>query len=110
MYVPVNGTDDMLQIDLRGLHDKQISFFELIRPLLETQEVFKRFSTSGNLSTRPFCKSEHYWDTLFFMQENVKKAFDEKGINIPYPTMDLNVTNNQVFATKKKLKVQVINL
>lgn len=47
--------------------------------------------SSVNLATRPFCKSEHYWDTLFFMQENVKKEFDAQGIGIPYPTMDLNM-------------------
>ncbi len=49
--------------------------------------------SSVDLATRPFCKSEHYWDVMFYMQEHVKKAFDEQGIGIPYPTMDLNVTN-----------------
>lgn len=47
--------------------------------------------SSVNLATRPFCKSEHYWDTMFYMQENVKKAFDAAGIGIPYPTMDINM-------------------
>jgi len=50
--------------------------------------------SSVNLATRPFCKSEHYWDTLFFMQENVKKAFDKEGIGIPYPTMDINMVSS----------------
>lgn len=45
------------------------------------------------LATRPFCKSEHYWDTYFFMQEEVKKAFDKKGISIPYPQMDFHTKN-----------------
>ncbi len=42
------------------------------------------------LATRPFCQSEHYWDTYFYMQEEVKKAFDRKGISIPYPQMDMH--------------------
>ena len=46
---------------------------------------------SVNLNTRPFCKSENYWDTLFYMQENVKKEFDKAGISIPYPQMDLHM-------------------
>ena len=46
-----------------------------------------------NLATRPFCKSEHYWDTFFYMQENVKKEFDKYNIGIPYPTMDINVVS-----------------
>jgi len=50
--------------------------------------------SSVNLATRPFVKSEHYWDAYFYMQENVKKAFDAEGVNIPYPTMDVNVTNS----------------
>lgn len=47
--------------------------------------------SSVNLATRPFCKSEHYWDTFFYMQENVKKAFDAEGISIPYPQMDVHM-------------------
>ncbi|MBT8189437.1 MAG: mechanosensitive ion channel [Bacteroidia bacterium] len=50
--------------------------------------------SSVNLATRPFCKSEHYWDTMFYMKENVKKAFDKEGIGIPYPTMDINMIQN----------------
>lgn len=46
---------------------------------------------SVNLATRPFCKSEHYWPTYFYMQENVKKAFDQAGIGIPYPQMDVHM-------------------
>jgi len=43
-----------------------------------------------NLATRPFCKSENYWDTYFYMQENVKKAFDAQGISIPFPQLDVH--------------------
>ncbi len=46
--------------------------------------------SSVNLATRPFCNSEHYWDVYFYMQENVKKAFDAKGISIPFPQMDIH--------------------
>ena len=49
--------------------------------------------SSVNLATRPFCKSEHYWDTLFYMQEHVKKAFDKEGISIPFPQMDVHMPN-----------------
>lgn len=45
--------------------------------------------SSVNLATRPFCNSEHYWDVMFYMQENVKKAFDAEGISIPFPQMDI---------------------
>ncbi len=47
--------------------------------------------SSVNLATRPFCKSEHYWDTLFYMQEHVKKEFDKADIGIPFPQMDVHM-------------------
>lgn len=47
--------------------------------------------SSVNFATRVWTKSEHYWDTYFFMHENIKKSFDAKGLNFPYPTMDVNV-------------------
>jgi small conductance mechanosensitive channel len=47
--------------------------------------------SSVNLATRPFVKSENYWDTYFYMQENVKKAFDKEGISIPFPQMDVHM-------------------
>lgn len=43
------------------------------------------------LNSRPFCKGEHYWDTYFYMQEHVKKAFDNAGIEIPFAKMDINI-------------------
>lgn len=50
--------------------------------------------SSVNLATRPFVKSENYWDAFFYMQEHVKKEFDKQGIGIPYPTMDVNMIPN----------------
>jgi small conductance mechanosensitive channel len=50
--------------------------------------------SSVNLNTRPFCKSAHYGDTMFYMQEHVKKEFDRQGIKILFPQMDVHVMNN----------------
>jgi small conductance mechanosensitive channel len=48
-------------------------------------------NNSVDLATRPFCQSEHYWETYFYMNENVKKAFDREGISIPFPQLDVHV-------------------
>ncbi len=53
--------------------------------------VAEHGDSSVNLATRPFCKSEHYWDTFFYMQEHVKKAFDREGISIPFPQRDVHM-------------------
>lgn len=42
---------------------------------------------------RPWCKSEHFWDVYYYMQENVKKQFVLQGVVAPKPAMDLMVTN-----------------
>jgi small conductance mechanosensitive channel len=47
--------------------------------------------SSVNLATRPFCKSEDYWNTFFYMQEHVKKGFDAEGVSIPFPQMDVHL-------------------
>ena len=47
--------------------------------------------SSVNLSTRPFCNSENYWKTMFYMQEHVKKEFDNQGVGIPFPQMDVHM-------------------
>ncbi|MCB0629464.1 MAG: mechanosensitive ion channel [Saprospiraceae bacterium] len=47
--------------------------------------------SSVNLATRPFVKSEDYWDTFFYMKEHVKKAFDSEGVSIPFPQMDVHL-------------------
>jgi len=46
--------------------------------------------SSVNLATRPFVNSSDYWNAYFYMQENVKKAFDRENISIPYPQMDIH--------------------
>lgn len=43
------------------------------------------------LHSRVWCKTSDYWTVYFYMQEEVKKAFDAENINIPYPQVDLHV-------------------
>ncbi|MCR5149703.1 MAG: mechanosensitive ion channel [Clostridiales bacterium] len=39
---------------------------------------------------RAWCNTEDYWTVFFDLTENVKKAFDENGIQIPFPQMDVH--------------------
>lgn len=43
---------------------------------------------------RVWCKNQDYWDIHFDLLERVKLAFDEKGIGIPYPQMDVHIKNS----------------
>jgi len=46
--------------------------------------------SSVNFTVRPWANSAHYWDVFFFLNENIKKAFDKEGVSIPYPQMDVH--------------------
>ena len=47
------------------------------------------------LIVRVWCKSSDYWDVYFTMQEKVKLAFDENGINIPFNQLDVHIVENK---------------
>ena len=66
--------------------------------VLQDPEPFVRVSEHGsssvNLVTRVWTKTENYWDVYFDLMEGVKKAFDENGIEIPFEQLDVHVKNN----------------
>ena len=48
--------------------------------------------SSVNFVVRPWVKSSDYWAVKFDLTENIKLAFDENNISIPYPQMDVHVS------------------
>ena len=38
-----------------------------------------------------WCDTDDYWPLYYEMQEKVKNAFDEAGIEIPFPQMDVHM-------------------
>jgi small conductance mechanosensitive channel len=47
--------------------------------------------SSVNLTTRAWVNTADYWDVYFEQIEHVKLTFDEKGISIPFPQMDVHM-------------------
>ena len=47
--------------------------------------------SSVTLVMKLWCRQEEYWDLYFAMQEAVKLAFDQEGIAIPFPQLDVHV-------------------
>ncbi len=45
--------------------------------------------SSVNIYVRPWVKTEDHFSTMCDLKENMKIAFDENGITIPYPQMDM---------------------
>ncbi|RTE65765.1 mechanosensitive ion channel family protein [Amphritea opalescens] len=71
--------------------------------VLKTPAPFVEVETLNNSSVdflvRPFCQGEHYFDLLYSVPEQIKKALDEQGIEIPYPhrkVILVNETNKEI--------------
>ena len=47
--------------------------------------------SSVNFVVRPWASIENYWGIYFDAMENIKKAFDEAGVSIPYPQRDVHM-------------------
>lgn len=48
-------------------------------------EVETLNDSSVDFLVRPFCMGEHYFDVLYSVPEQIKKALDAEGIEIPFP-------------------------
>jgi small conductance mechanosensitive channel len=47
--------------------------------------------SSVNFVVRPWVNAADYWDVKFELTEKIKLAFDEKGVSIPFPQMDIHM-------------------
>jgi small conductance mechanosensitive channel len=60
-------------------------------PLVAVSELAE---SSVNFTFRAWVKVDDYWNVYFDMVEKVKLTFDEKGISIPYPQLDVHTKQN----------------
>ena len=74
---------------IKGLCDNDVR-------ILKDPEVFIAVSeladSSVNFAVRAWVESADYWGVFFEMNENIYKTFDKEGLNIPYPQMDVHLT------------------
>lgn len=52
------------------------------------------------IGTRCWVKTEVYWETRWRLLENIKLTFDEEGIEIPYPQIDVHVKEGAFLSDK----------
>ncbi len=57
--------------------------------------VSEHSSSSINLACMVWSKSNNYWPVFYYMQEEVKKEFDARGIKIPYNQLDVHISENK---------------
>ena len=66
-------------------------------PLIAVSELGE---SSVNFAVRPWVQTADYWDVFFAITEQVKLAFDDHGISIPYPQMDVHVQTGATAASQ----------
>ena len=54
--------------------------------------VKEHAASSINIACLVWVNSNDYWDVFYYMQEQVKLAFDKKGINIPYNQIGVHIS------------------
>lgn len=100
-----NSQNDERRVDL----DFSISYkddFELVRQTIteiikahdkvdKQREIFVRMSEHGEsaiiITSRCWCKNADYWQVHFDLIEQVRAAFIEKNIEIPFKQIDINI-------------------
>ncbi|NMP17102.1 MULTISPECIES: mechanosensitive ion channel domain-containing protein [unclassified Thalassotalea] len=67
--------------------------------ILKDPEVFIAVSeladSSVNFAVRAWVDAADYWDVYFAMNEQIYKVFNQEGLNIPYPQMDVHVHKSE---------------
>ena len=85
------GYDDSIK-DAKEIMENIINSDPRVLKDPETQIAVSELADSSvNFVVRPWVKSEDFWAVKFDLTEKIKLAFDEKGISIPYPQMDVHL-------------------
>ena len=84
------GYGDDLRVAKDILMDILVSDERVLKEPAPFVAVSELGDSSVNITTRAWVNSADFWDVHFEQIEKVKLAFDEKGISIPFPQMDVH--------------------
>ncbi len=80
--------------DIDSVKDVVKSVIEKQNLILKDPEPFiavgKHTDSSIEIVVWVWCKTSNYWNVYFYMQENIKKAFDKNKIEIPFTQIDVH--------------------
>ena len=87
------GSDIML---VKELIRKECGANELVfkepAPFVELSNMNE---SSLDFTVRVWCNRPDYWTVNFALIENIKKAFDENGIEVPFKQLDVHIKNEK---------------
>jgi len=85
------GYGDDLKLVKKTLREIVNSDERILKDPAPTIALAELADSSVNFNVRPWVKNEDYWSVRSDLLEKIKLIFDEKGINIPYPQMDVHI-------------------
>jgi len=105
---------DTRRIDLIfgiGYDDDMVKAQHIMADILATHEliladpapaitVAELADSSVNFNVRPWVKASDYWPVRSDLLQKIKLAFDENGISIPYPQMDVHTDKDPLAEDK----------
>jgi len=94
MVFGIGYDDDIRKVKeiMQHLMDADERIFKEPKPLIAVAELA---DSSVNFNVRPWVKSSDYWAVKFDFTEKLKLAFDDAGISIPYPQMDIHINKQE---------------
>ena len=85
------GYGDDLKLAKDTLMEMMMSDDRVLKDPAPFVAVSELGDSSVNFTTRAWVETADYWDVYFEQIEKVKLTFDEKGISIPFPQMDIHM-------------------
>ncbi|WP_457565057.1 mechanosensitive ion channel family protein [Caminibacter sp.] len=85
------GYDDDLKLVKETLEEILRSDERILKDPAPAVALSELADSSVNFNVRPWVKSEDYWAVRSDLLEKIKVTFDQKGINIPYPQLDVHL-------------------
>ncbi|MDF1644178.1 MAG: mechanosensitive ion channel [Pseudomonadales bacterium] len=85
------GYDDDLKKAKQTLNEIISADERILKEPAPVIAVSELADSSVNFVVRPWVNSADYWGVMFDITEQVKLTFDQQGISIPYPQMDIHM-------------------
>lgn len=89
------GYDDDLKLAKQTLMEILEADNRILKEPAPFVAVSELADSSVNFITRAWVNTADYWSVYFETIEKVKLTFDEKGISIPYPQMDVHMQKSE---------------